>query len=236
MESALKVMSVFLDPVIWGGALLIAAVIGAVEWFRLAKIQGRPKLDLEWVAACGIVQSTHTLTHQGGISPYFLNLDRIASTTDDVEKLSGWYIQSIGSFASETEVDMLAFVEKDSGPVGTITLMGRIVTESGIPAVTARLRKRENFAKITGDPETVEGLRAGQRVLLVTDAITSGRTANDAIAAISDAGGKVVGVCTLLDRRGEKGKLSANIPVIYGTTEEELAEKGLIKRNANVPK
>jgi orotate phosphoribosyltransferase len=231
MELALKVMSVFFDPIVWGGALLIATAVGAVEWFRLAKVRQLPKLDLGWMAACGVAQSTHTLTHQGGISPYFLNLDCITSMPDDLEKLSDWYVQSVDSFASEAEVNMLAFIEKDSGPVGTITLMGHIVTGTGIPAVAIRLRKREGFAKIAGNPKIVNKLREGQKVLLVTDAITSGRTANDAIAAISKAGGEVVGVCALLDRRGTKGKLSEDVPVICGTTENELVEKGLIEHN-----
>ncbi|MGI8706136.1 MAG: orotate phosphoribosyltransferase [Sphingomicrobium sp.] len=43
-------------------------------------------------------------------------------------------------------------------------------------------------------------LEPGQRVLLVEDVVTTGLSSREAIAAITEAGGKVVAACSLVDR------------------------------------
>ena len=45
-------------------------------------------------------------------------------------------------------------------------------------------------------------LDPGQRVLLVEDVVTTGLSSREAIAAITDAGGKVIGAASLVDRSG----------------------------------
>lgn len=229
MTPLFQVLSVFLDPIIWGAALLMAAVVGLVELVRIAGTHKRLKLEVAWVAAHGIAASVHGLTHKGGITRYFLNLDYLTTTPDDVRKLSEWYVQAINRLASKTEAGALAFVEKDSGPVGAITLMGHIVTMTGMPAVTVRLRKRKPVTKLAGKPDIVKELSTGKKALVVTDAITSGRTVADTIEAIREFGGQVVGICALLDRRDESAEYFGNIPVVCGTSEKELAEEGFVR-------
>jgi orotate phosphoribosyltransferase len=50
-------------------------------------------------------------------------------------------------------------------------------------------------------------LRPGERVLLVEDVVTTGLSSREAIAAIEQAGGKVVGAASLVDRSGGKADL-----------------------------
>jgi orotate phosphoribosyltransferase len=45
-------------------------------------------------------------------------------------------------------------------------------------------------------------LRAGERVLLVEDVVTTGLSSREAIAAVERAGGKVIGAAALVDRSG----------------------------------
>jgi orotate phosphoribosyltransferase len=53
-------------------------------------------------------------------------------------------------------------------------------------------------------------LEPGQRVLLVEDVVTTGLSSREAIAAIAQAGGKVVGACSLVDRSG--GSADVGVP------------------------
>ena len=50
-------------------------------------------------------------------------------------------------------------------------------------------------------------LRPGERVLLVEDVVTTGLSSREAIAAIEDAGGKVVGAGSLVDRSAGQAEL-----------------------------
>ena len=55
-------------------------------------------------------------------------------------------------------------------------------------------------------------LRAGERVLMVEDVVTTGLSSKEAIAAIEEAGGKVVAEAALVDRSG--GTVDLGVPFI----------------------
>ena len=65
-------------------------------------------------------------------------------------------------------------------------------------------------------PEGVFGLRRGfrldpgARVLMVEDVVTTGLSSREAIAAIEEAGGKVVAAASLVDRSG--GSVDLGVP------------------------
>ena len=76
-----------------------------------------------------------------------------------------------------------------------------------------------------GTAKRIEGnFASGMPVVVIEDVITSGGSALDAIAAVRDAGGTVVGVLAVLDREaGGKAKIeAAGIPVIALVTATEL--------------
>jgi len=60
-----------------------------------------------------------------------------------------------------------------------------------------RMRLRRGFS-----------LRAGERVLVVEDVITTGGSTREVIRAVEEAGAKVVGVGALVDRSGGRAELS----------------------------
>ena len=53
-------------------------------------------------------------------------------------------------------------------------------------------------------------LEAGAKVLMVEDVVTTGLSSKEAIAAIEEAGGKVVGAASLVDRSG--GTVDLGVP------------------------
>jgi orotate phosphoribosyltransferase len=71
--------------------------------------------------------------------------------------------------------------------------------------------------KSHGTGQLIEGpYRAGDRVVVIEDTITTGGSAKKAIAAVRDAGGIVVGVLALVDREegGRQNLEAEGVPVI----------------------
>ena len=93
---------------------------------------------------------------------------------------------------------------------------------AGSPIDAFSVRKE---AKGHGTGQQIEGnFRAGARVVVVEDVITSGGSAEKAIAAVSAAGGKVVGVLAVVDReQGGRQRLEgAGHKVVSLTTSSRL--------------
>ncbi len=225
------ILNTFFNPVLWAIAIAIASLVVVLEW--RSTIQERAKLffDLSWIKPA-ITSSTHTLTHKGGISKYYFNLDYLSTTPEQVTSITNWYIETINKISSTEAVDGLVFIDKDSGPVGAISLMGSIIAETGIPSLIARLKKRTLHARITGRPELIKKLSLGINVIIITDAITTTRTVKDTVEVVNSFGGKVVGICTLLDRQTEHAGFVDNIPVYQRVTEDELVASGYVKEGA----
>ena len=55
-------------------------------------------------------------------------------------------------------------------------------------------------------------LRPGERVLMVEDVVTTGLSSKEAIAAIEEAGGKVIAAASLVDRSG--GSVDLGVPFV----------------------
>jgi orotate phosphoribosyltransferase len=91
------------------------------------------------------------------------------------------------------------------------------------PAIDAFSVRKE--AKAHGTGQQIEGnFRPGARVVVVEDVITSGGSAEKAIAAVTAAGGEVLGVLAVVDReQGGKAKLeAAGHAVVALTTSSQL--------------
>ena len=84
-------------------------------------------------------------------------------------------------------------------------------------------------AKAHGTGRVIEGnFREGARVVVVEDVITSGGSAEKAIAAVRDAGGIVLGVLAVVDRlQGGRAHLEGlGHAVVSLTTTASLGIKG----------
>ena len=88
---------------------------------------------------------------------------------------------------------------------------------AGTPIDAFSVRKE---AKAHGTAQQIEGnFRSGARVVVVEDVITSGGSAEKAIAAVSAAGGQVLGVLAVVDReQGGRQKLEAGGHVVVALT------------------
>ena len=89
-----------------------------------------------------------------------------------------------------------------------------------IDAFTVRKEVKEH-----GTGRLIEGnLRAGSRVLIAEDVITSGESALRAVRAVEDAGARVIGVLSVVDREeGGRARIeTAGHPVVALFTASEL--------------
>jgi orotate phosphoribosyltransferase len=80
-------------------------------------------------------------------------------------------------------------------------------------------------AKQHGTKRRIEGnFRPGDRVVVVEDVITSGGSALQAIEAVGDAGGEVIGVLAVVDReQGGRARIeTSGYPVVSLTTSTRL--------------
>jgi orotate phosphoribosyltransferase len=89
-----------------------------------------------------------------------------------------------------------------------------------IDAFTVRKQAKEH-----GTGRLIEGnLREGSRVLIVEDVITSGESALRAVRAVEEAGARVIGVLSVVDREeGGRARIeAAGYPVVALFTASEL--------------
>jgi orotate phosphoribosyltransferase len=80
-------------------------------------------------------------------------------------------------------------------------------------------------AKSHGTGKLIEGpFRAGDRVVIVEDVITTGSSALKAVSAVRDAGGSIMGVLALVDRQegGREAIEATGVPVVSLITAQEL--------------
>jgi len=93
---------------------------------------------------------------------------------------------------------------------------------AGTPIRAFTVRKE---AKAHGTGRLIEGpFRAGDQVVVVEDVITTGGSAQRAIAAVRQAGATVIGVLAVVDREegGREALAAENIPVISLVTISDL--------------
>lgn len=96
---------------------------------------------------------------------------------------------------------------------------------AGTPLRAFSVRKEP---KTHGTRKLIEGpFRAGDRVAVIEDTITTGGSARKAIDAVRAAGGLVVGVLALIDREesGRQALEAENVPVIALTLASEIVAR-----------
>lgn len=223
----LEVLNAFFNPVAWLIAVLVAGLAALTELRNEGVKRAIRFVDLKSFKPA-ITSSTHAL-HAGGISDYYLNLDYLSTVPSDSVKITNWYVEAVEKLSSEENVEGLAFIDKDSGPVGAIALLGGIIAQTNLPSIIVRLKKRTIHGKISGRPEVLKQLSAGANVVIVTDVITAAETVKGAIDAVTEFGAKVSGVCTLLDRRIDFHSDICGVPVLQWATESDLKDENLIK-------
>ena len=121
---------------------------------------------------------------------------------------SGWVVDSVGGLTMGADPVSYAIAYASA--------------QAGEPLRCFAVRKE---AKQHGTGKRIEGsFRAGDRVVVIEDSMTTGGSALNAAAAVRAEGGVVVGALTLVDREeGAREALeAAGIPLLAFTTAKEL--------------
>jgi orotate phosphoribosyltransferase len=131
----------------------------------------------------------------------------------------------IGSLGLKTirdtwKVDSVGGLTLGADPISYAISYASALTNQPLRAFTVRKE-----AKRHGAGKLIEGpFRAGDRVVVIEDVITTGSSALNAVAAVQGAGGTVIGVLALVDREegGREAIEAAGIAVISLVTAQEL--------------
>ena len=129
----------------------------------------------------------------------------------DALRQSCWNVQSIGGLTLGAD------------PVAYAIAYTSVATGQLIRAFSVRKE-----AKTHGTGRLIEGpFRAGDRVAIIEDVITTGGSALKAITAVQTAGGIVAGVLAVVDRQegGREAIEAIGIPVIALTTADEIVAR-----------
>ncbi len=137
----------------------------------------------------------HFILSSGLRSPRYLQCARVLMDGRRAERLAR---ALAGKLAPDLRQRIGAVVSPAMGGVIIGHEMGRAL---GVPAMFVE-RPDGTFGLRRGF-----ALKPGERVLLVEDVVTTGLSSREAIAAIEQAGGKVVAAASLVDRSGGSAEL-----------------------------
>lgn len=123
----------------------------------------------------GFTECENVLT-RSGTSSVFFDVDNWLSVSANVEHANSWITSSILDAQSEAarngyKISGIAFVEKDSGPTGLISMQHLISRQTGMKTCTIRLRRWPFLpqAAIKGDPPEKDS-----NWLIISDVATTG--------------------------------------------------------------
>ncbi len=124
----------------------------------------------------------------------------------------------IGSIGLETlrnqtwQVDAVGGLTLGADPIAYAISYASAASEKPLRAFTVRKQAKEH-----GTGKLIEGpFNAGDRVAIIEDVITTGRSALQAIEAVRSAGGEIAGVLALVDREegGREAIEATGVPVV----------------------
>jgi len=171
--------------------------------------------DLPRALAEGFAGSNYVLTHglKGkAVSDFFYDLDLSVTDSRNVKPVLNFFISTIKEVEKrEDRIDELAFIEKDSGPIGALTLLGALTEKLGIPSMIVRLRRRLDINSIKG----VNNKKRGENVVLISDVATSGTSVQSAIDKIEMGGSKVLAVVVVVSRMKREDLERLRVPLYY---------------------
>jgi len=165
----------------------------------------------------------HFKLSSGRHSAYYLQCARVLMEPMRASRIAA-------ALAAKMPRDLRAAVEKVVSPaMGGIIIgheMGRALGKEAIflerPEGTFEFRR--GF-----------GLKPGEKVLVVVDVVTTGLSSKEAMKAVEAAGGEVVGLVSLVDRRGEDVTFDVPYQALVGIAFPTYAEDELPAELAAIP-
>lgn len=120
------------------------------------------------------------------------------------------------------QVDAVGGLTLGADPIAYAISYASAVSEKPLRAFTVRKQAKEH-----GTGKLIEGpFNPGDRVAIIEDVITTGRSALQAIDAVRNAGGEIVGVLALVDREegGREAIEGSGVRVISIVRSSEIRE------------
>jgi len=154
----------------------------------------------------------------GRMSPYYIDLRIVPSFPEAFRRICGLYLRIITEDLGVTIFERIAGI-----PTAGIPFASLVAYQLKKPFLYIRPR-----ARLHGRERRVEGIMMpGDRILLIDDLITTGRSLRKAAEAIRSEGGVVTDAVVLLDREeGGKERLAKdNITLHYLLKASEAAGK-----------
>ncbi len=180
-----------------------AADILTPEALARASAPARRQAFIRFAVETGVIGFGDFTLKSGRQSPYFFNSGRF----EDARALT-----LLGSFYAAAIVDSGIDFDVLFGPAYkgiplAVAAGSALLRDHGKSPGIAYNRKE---AKAHGEGGRIVGASLGGRVMLVDDVITAGTAIREVLPLIDDAGGKLCGVLTALDRQERgSGQLSA---------------------------
>lgn len=166
-----------------------------------------------------------------GITDLYYDIDVSITDNKKMSAVADWYLSIIHKIIKNNPaIDRIAFIEKDSGPVGTIMLLGLLVEKCKLPAIIVRLRRRLSINSVKGYE-----VKKGLNVILASDVITSGGSLKNAIQKLLEVGIHVKAAIFLISRmddvsiNGLEKELGINIDYAWIVKDKSDLEKYPIK-------
>ncbi|MFP5262391.1 MAG: hypothetical protein ACLGJB_10850 [Blastocatellia bacterium] len=178
----------------------------------------------------------------GGSGGNYVDIDEYAAgrDSDDVYKSEEAFkrAEQLGRFIaskikllkdSGIEIDRLAFIERDSGPVGMITYKDFLGTITKLETCSIRPRKRLLASAVKGRP-----LRQHEKVVLINDVATDGDAILSAADKIWQQGGVVAFAIVMFDRcEGAREHLAQYDIELYSIFDKDsLIKEGHIEKDS----
>ncbi|MBN1538719.1 MAG: orotate phosphoribosyltransferase [Candidatus Thermoplasmatota archaeon] len=165
---------------------------------------------IEQLMECGALRFGDFTLTSGKKSRYYVDIKKASSRPEILREITRGFIDF------GLECDKVAGME-----LGAVALIVSYSLQTGKRFVIIRKGGREH-----GTRRRIEGeILQGERILLLEDVVTSGGSVLDAIDQIDEAGGKVIGVLCVVDRReGGTERVMERAPFRSLVTAEELLE------------
>jgi orotate phosphoribosyltransferase len=165
----------------------------------------------------------HFILSSGLRSPRYLQCARVLMDPKRAERLAR-------ALAAKLPIDLREAVEVVVSPAMGGVIIGHETGRAlNVPAMFVE--------RPQGVFELRRGFRLtpGERVLLVEDVVTTGLSSREAIAAIEQAGGKVVGAAALVDRSGGTAELGVPFTPLIRIDVPTYAADALPPELASIP-
>jgi orotate phosphoribosyltransferase len=215
----LQILKIFFAPEVVIPPLVIGLIIAP---FLYRYLQRRRSQIL---VAPGIGRSSW-FTVSGSSSTIYYDIDKASSDLESLECINKWYIDNVQEIRNKVQVDYLAFMEREDGPVGAITKKDKISSELCIPSFIVRPRRRIRASRL-------KGVRAeelcGRKVVIISDVATTGRSVRRIVDILKEYDAQTVGVVTIVYRHDQGDQEDLKTSFKKNSIEFRYADDNLVR-------